>query len=155
MSVLLKMSRSKKQETVESDSDWDSLPGDVPEPGSSPEPTNSPSPRMPTHSPIPAPPKQPYSKHNTSTKPVNMYKNTSNVARKSGSTTTFEDRTGGINWDDEDDQNENIKISFSKENNNVRKTNDITKENKDARQTRNVQTRQEKTKKPPFTDFRG
>jgi hypothetical protein len=151
------MSRSKKpQNDVESDSDWDSLPGDVAEPGSSPEPTKSPSPRVPTHSPVPAPPKQPYSKHATSTKPVNMYKNTSNPIRKSGSATTFEDRTGGLWNDDDDNRNDDIRVSFSKENNNnVKKNIEVTKEKKDTDKMRNAQARQEKNKKPPFTDFRG
>ena len=145
------MSRSKKQvNEVESDSDWDSLPGDVPEPGSSPEPTKIASPRVPTHSPVPAPPKQPYSKHPTSTKPVNMYKNTSNPVKKAGNATTFEDRTGGI-WNDNDDQNDDVRVSFSKENNNNVKNNAV--KEKDASRMRNVQARE--NKKPPFTDFRG
>lgn len=38
----------KKTEEAESDSDWDSLPGDVPEPSSSPDPT-------PRHQPVPPP----------------------------------------------------------------------------------------------------
>ncbi len=149
------MSRSKTQTNhVESDSDWDSLPGDVTEPRSSPEPTNSPTPRAPAHSPVPTPPKQPYSKHHTSTKPGNMYKNSSNPVRHSSSATTFEDRTGGI-WND-DNQNDDIKVSFSKENNNNhKKNNEVIKEKRDTGQTRKIEGGQEKNKKPPFTDFRG
>ena len=148
------ISRSKKQvNEVESDSDWDSLPGDVPEPGSSPEPMKSASPQVPTHSPVPAPPKQPHSKHNASSKPANMYKNASNPVKKAGSATTFEDRTGGI-WNDDDDH-EDIRVSFSKEkNNNVKNNNNTTKEKKDTNRMRNVQAAEE-NKKPPFTDFRG
>ena len=148
------ISRSKKQvNEVESDSDWDSLPGDVPEPGSSPEPMKSVSPQVPTHSPVPAPPKQPYSKHNASSKPANMYKNASNPVKKAGSATTFEDRTGGI-WNDDDDHHGDIKVSFSKEKNNNVKNNNNTPKEKDTNRMRNVQAAEE-NKKPPFTDFRG
>ena len=149
------MSRSKQQaNNVESDSDWDSLPGDIPEPQSSPEPTNSPLPRGPAYSPVPTPPKQPYTKHHTSTKPTNMYKSsTSNPVKSSSSATTFEDRTGGM-WN-EDERNEEIKISVSKENNNNFKKNDFRKEKPDiTSQTRKLESVPEKTKKPPFTDFR-
>ena len=149
------MSKSKKQAShVESDSDWDSLPGDVPEPGSSPEPTNSPTPRGPAYSPLPTPPKQPYAKHHTSAKPTNMYKNSSNPVKHSGNATTFEDRSGGI-WN-EDDRNDDIKVSFSKENNNnSAKNNEIIKGKQDTGQTKKAEAVQDRNKKPPFTDFRG
>ena len=149
------MSRFKQQaNNVESDSDWDSLAGDIPEPKSSPEPTtNSPSPRGPAYSSIPTPPKQPYGKHHTSTKPTNMYKSSSNPVKSFGSATTFEDRTGGI-WN-EDERNEDIKVSVSKENNNIFKKNAVGKEKPDiAAQTRKLESGEERTKKPPFTDFR-
>ncbi|XP_028396066.1 uncharacterized protein LOC114520061 [Dendronephthya gigantea] len=141
------MSRSKKQQDmVESDSDWDSLPGDITEPRSSPEPMKSPSPRAPTHSP--APPKQPYSKHHTSTKPFDMYKNSSTTIQKSGSATTFQDKTSGL-WNDDD--NNEVQVSFSKEdNNNVKKNKQIIRDDSTAK---NV-NKQEGNKEPPFTDFR-
>ena len=149
------MSRSKQQASnVESDSDWDSLPGDITEPKSSPEPTKSLSPQEPAYSPVPTPPKQPYTKHHTSTKPTNMYKNSSLPVRSSGSATTFEDRTGGI-WN-EDERNEDIKVSVSKENNNNFKKNEVQKEKSDiTAQTRKLESVEERAKKPPFTDFRG
>lgn len=149
---------SKKQE-AESDSDWDSLPGDIPNGGSTPEPAKSPSSQVPTHSPVPAPPKQPYSRHPTPAKPINMalYKNTSKRVQKAGNATTFEDKTGGISLLNDDNPNDGIHDSFSMESNNnfMKNKNDAVKENKDTTKKRNVQVEQRKNKKPPFTDFQG
>lgn len=81
-----------------------------------------------------------------------MYKNSFNTIQKSGSATTFEDKTGGL-WND-DDKND-IQVSFSKEdNNNVKKTKRITKDTSDDSTVKNVHE-QERNKKPPFTNFRG
>lgn len=135
-------------EDPESDSDWDSLPGDVPEPSSSPESKHQII-SAPSLSPIP--PKPPNTsgpvKHHGTTKPLNIYKNSLNSTKKTGSVTTFEDKSGGL-WNDGDKAED--KSYFLKESN----SNKDYSRFKGKTGTRNIQ-KQESQKRPPFTDFRG
>ena len=152
MKYILQISRNKKVEEPESDSDWDSLPGDVPEPSSSPEhkPTAAGTQR-PSHSPVP--PKQPNAhhisaKHHVTAKPLNIYKNTLNNSQKT--VTTFEDKSGGL-WDDSDEnEHPNIKSHHPKEHDNHGNTAKTSKEKK-AKQ----HVQEQENKRPPFADFKG
>lgn len=143
---------SKNQDHIaESDSDWDSLPGDITQPGSSPEPSVQTT-QATVNSAMPTPPKEPsYTKHPTITKPAKMYRNTSKSIKKSNNATTFEDHTKGI-WNDDADIKQNHFLP--REKNNISKDDIRTFDNQDPNKVKNSHD-VSGYKKPPFTDFRG
>ncbi|XP_046849269.1 uncharacterized protein LOC124442809 isoform X3 [Xenia sp. Carnegie-2017] len=143
---------SKNQDHIaESDSDWDSLPGDITQPGSSPEPSVKTT-QATVNSAMPTPPKEPsYTKHPTITKPAKMYRNTSKSIKKSNNATTFEDHTKGLWNDDAADIEQNHFLP--REKNNISKDDIRTFDNQDSNKVKNSHD-VSGYKKPPFTDFR-